>query len=414
MYRNLIEAFKHKYMPLLMIASLIMFVIYGAINAMPSVCGGMGDCVKYSAMASAFLSGDYLKIDYPFNLRVLAPLVASSLPYDVERSFLIINAVSAIVFIFFLHKTCQTLGLGKPSFIIISGWFLVHPSGFPFYYAIPISVDPLAYALMSMTIYFFIKHQPIYLAISLLLGLLTKESFLFIAITAMASTLMSILIFIKQAKRSCGALFIKSQDIKIYLNLLIALLVASTVYSLIKSYYILSIFPQAQSWTISSLGTIFYWAVQALKDPSRIVVWIGSFFVATGVFSVLLLEKKVFNSFVNHPVRVVHVSLFLTFGSIGYITLGILAGSDMTRIIFNGNLFIFFFIFTRSQNDGTYIALVSGLSFFVALSYMRFFPSAFEYGYYSSGSVKNTTWFVVLISIAIFSLVKFRKKFLRA
>ena len=393
------------------------FVIYDAMDVKPAVCGGLGDCVKYTAMTNAFASGDYLKIDYPFNLRILAPLIASSLPYDVENSFLIINTVSAIFFIFFLFKISQALSLGNLSYIFIAAWFFVHPSGFSFYHSVPISVDPLAYALMSMVIFYYVQIKPIYLAIALFFGLLAKESFSFIAIIILISIFISFLI---EAKRVGGEKGIRLNQrpaiIKCAFGLLLSPIFAMILYGFIKKIYILNIFPQSQDWKISSLVTISWWVAETMKDPLRLIVWIGSFFVATGVFSSLLFTKSIFKFSSSQNIGNIHILPFLTLGAIGFISFGILAGSDMTRIIFNGNLFILLFIFfnyNRGENSRIYLAWVALISFSIALGYVRIFPSAFEYGYYASRSIENTAWFVVVVIMVTFWLSKFSKRFFK-
>jgi len=379
---------------LVVLALTFIAVLYWVIATTPSACYGSGDCVKYSEMAKQFISRDFKSIDYPFNLRVMAPWLASFSAQNVTDGFIWINAISAIFFVFMCFGIARKLEFRNAEFFILILWFFLHPLGFRFYTAIPASVDPLSYALLGLVTLLFLSEMRIALWVAISFALLAKESFIFIAAIIFVAELLYIAL--TRDKRSVIALASAFGAV-----------VTIILYRYVKEFFLTNYFNQSQEWEITTISTITWWANEAWKEPERLLVWIGAFFCSAGLFPVFL-SKNIFA--VKNPTEA-RVVAFFFLGAIGYFALGLLAGSDMSRIIFNGNLLIISIMLISSKRNNVpllYLAITFGFSAVFALLYTYFFPAPFEYDYFMHEKrITPTAYYVLVNLLAILGLRNF-------
>ena len=364
----------------------LVVVVHGAVNVRPAVCQGLGDCVKYTQMARAFAQGTLgAAIDAPFNLRILAPWLASKISPEVTSGFLWLNGISALVLVISWCGMARSLGFRNAELAVFIAWFFLHPLGFRFYFAIPESVDPLFYGFIGTASFFFLAEQRAAFWITILCALFVKESFVFVALIATAAEL--IYAALRRDRRARGALLSAAAVVPV--------LVA---YSIAKKVMRSHLFPQNQPWEITALSMIEYFADEVRKDPNRLLVWVGAFICSTGFFSILAIGRW---KLVLAPLRVRQFS-YLALGTMGFVLFGLVAGSDMSRIIFNGNVLIipaFLFVSRYSGASANTVLIVFSASAVLAWNYMIYFPAAFEYEYYGSHHYTRTAYFVILTSL---------------
>lgn len=371
----------------------LFFIVYRFLTVNLSMCSGEGDCLKYSEMARSFTSGEYVSIDFPFNIRILAPWLASLFSQDITMGFIWLNGASALLFVIFCFEISRFLGLRNVDFWILILWFFLHPLGFSLYSVVPQLVDPLSYAFMALITLLFISEKRFLLWAIISLALLAKESFSFIVlIIAVAELTYAISTRDKRAIPAlvsiCGAVIVL------------------LIYKIEKNFIQIYLFPQNQEWQITIFSTISWWLNEIWNDPKRLIVWMGAIICSTGLFSFFIFSKKYA---LKSPLKT-RLDLYFALGGFGFIALGLLAGGDMSRIIFNGNLFIILAIFISFRNQRlpiNQLLITFFLSILIALNYTRFFPAAFEYDYYTKGHHIDPTIYFILITISMMFCLHF-------
>lgn len=370
----------------------LLFIIYRFLTS-NLWCSALGDCVQYSKMARSFASGEYRSIDFPFNLRIMAPWLASIFAQDVAKGFVWLNSASAVFFVLFCFEISRLLALRNIEFWIVVLWFFLHPLGFGFYSSVPQSVDPLSYAFTGLITLLFISEKRLLLWIAVSLALLTKESFSFIALVIAAAELMYAISTrdkraIPAVASICGAVLIL------------------LIYKIEKNVMQTHLFSQSQGWEITTFDTISWWFNKTWNDPKRLIVWIGAIFCSTGLFSIFIFWKK----YTPKPPLQTRLDAYFALGGLGFIALGLLAGSDMSRIIFNGNLFIMLamLISFRNQRLPIHQLLIAfAFSTLIVLTYTKFFPPMLEYDYYTQDHRIGLTIYYILITLSIMSCLHF-------
>jgi hypothetical protein len=239
-----------------------------------------GDSVSYLAMVNAFISDVYGPVAAPFNLRILAPWLASIIAENGTTGFIVLNALAELLFIIFWFAISRELKLRNAEFWLLTLWFLYHPLGFPFYTVYPDLVDPLCYALMGLVTLLFITQQRTLMWLVVALALLAKESFIFISLVIAAAELVYAMTNTstshnKQAIASaCTAAFV------LY------------IYQHITTFIQNDLFPSIPPRPGSIMHIILQRLHLAWHDPKRFIVWLGAIFCVTGVFTIGLLLKK--------------------------------------------------------------------------------------------------------------------------
>lgn len=356
----------------------------------PPPCGGMGDCVKYLRMTELFAEGRSFPspIEYPFNLRVGMPWLVSLFGGDFVQSYARVSAACSLAFVVVLHAFARALGLKAFEFAFLALWFLAHPLGLAFPFAVAASVDPLAQAMLGLAALLFVQRRRVAFWLALGAALLVKETFVFVALVAILAELAS-------------AVFAKGKDLRILREALLSCaggVLVVLLYKLAEAFVLPHLFPKSQAHDISSIHILKWWTLQAVENPARILVWIGACFCATGFFSVLVAGKWGILERLKDPLDARKL-VFLALGGGGYIAFGLVAGADMSRIAFSGAiLFLGLFFYVARARNLSFIQefWAFSASLALALFYTRFFPSTFEYGYYASRDVGPTAFFVLL------------------
>lgn len=381
--------FKPLRIPVLFFALIVcaLAMYWGFSTTHPLPCGGPGDCVKYTAMSEAFQSNTAPSIEYPFNIRILSPWLASHLSDSAANGFSSLTFVSFLAFVVAWYFVAKELKFETHAFIFLTVWFLVHPLGIHYYYSVRELVDPLAYALIATTVYFYIKRKNTLFFVTTLIALFEKESFFFILGIAVA------------AESYCHYLGHTSR--RNYVKFLVAALITALTYKLIIGFAQQFLFASPNHGDI--FKTVRYWWRAARHDPNRFLVWIGAFFCVTGTLLALLPKKWPTSS--KEEIR---RSTFLTLGAVGFFVLGLTGGADMSRIMFNGIIFTYSAIFyiARESLNKPLILLVYAASLFISKTYTSYFPSTFEYGYYEAKNIIQVAVFVICALIALIALRK--------
>lgn len=364
--------------------------LYWYLSILPVACR---DCSQYSKMASLFSMGQSGAIEYPFNLRIGAPWLASLISRNSIIGFVWLNFISILFFILFWFQLSKRLQLRNVEFLVLVLWFFLHPLGFKFYAELPVLVDPLYYAFLGLITLLFISERRLKLWLVMVLALLVKESFVFISLVIMSAEIVY-------------ALLTRDKRAKVALLSAVAGVLVLVLYKFEKNLIQRHLFSQSQSWEITSFGLVKWWAIEAYKDPRRVVVWIGSFFCATGVFSALAFDKNILTC-LKDPLHV-RQRWYFFLGSAGFVILGLLGGGDMSRIIFNGNLLFMTAVLWsfRSQNlPLSRLISSSVISIALALSYTRFFPVPFEHSYFvDAKQIGPIAFFILSVALIVIFL----------
>lgn len=400
-YMYLLSSKKYNFFWLIFFITLCIgtiLIIYWSKTIMPIPCEGPADCVRYTAMFECFKNNSFnVKIEYPFNIRPLAPYLASLLSSNPIDGFHLLNGISIILFICSFFTISKTLKFSYMEFIIFVFWFIFHPLGVRLYYYIPSLVDPLCYAIYGWLTFFYINKQKVIFLIVLFISFFAKESFIFIAIITIVAE--SILMIYQYCKNK-----IIHYDSLLYI---FGVLIIIFIYKVIQKTVLMKIFPPAQNYELNSIHTILFFLIRVYKDPKLLVVWIGSFFMATGCFNVLIFGKlnKLKEICKNREL------MFLFFGTIGFIVLGLIAGSDMSRIIFHGIIFIICFLFYLNHYlNKSYLLLIWIVSITSVLNANIILSSYhIEYDYYIFKRLDRIIYFIAINVFFMLLLILIKK-----
>lgn len=354
-------------------------------------CEGLGDCVKYMAMSEAFRSGSFGAIDSPFNTRVLAPWLSSLLPVTVTQGFLITNAIASLVFVVAWHGISRALGLRNVEFAALLAWFFLHPLGFALYHAMPGSVDPLAHAMLGLTTWAYLRRHASLPAL-LLLGLLAKESFSFVCLIIIAAELVRM--------RLSPSHELTRSSPKVMLGYAIGALLT---YKLLQIGIEHWLFPPTNGFTLKASDTVHHFWKEVKRHPDRLLVWLTSIVCVTGAFPALL--ARLWN--IHRTGDQISATVYLTLGATGFILLGLLGGSDMSRIIFTGNLLVIGAMLypMGGRLPGAWsTALTTALSLVIALHYTRMLPATLEYDYYLNNQRLGPTTTVLAAGLLVLAV----------
>lgn len=354
----------------------------------PAPCEGPGDCVKYSQMWQAFREHTFLPVDFPFNQRVLSPFLASLVPVQsAAAAFQVLNAISYNIFTLVFYLALRRLGVSTGLIVTALAWMFLHPAGFPLYFSVPVSVDPLGY-LFAVVAVAFIAYESVWLwPLVGVAGVLQKESFL---------SILLILGFCEVA-RVLADLVARRRPGLLRIGFVLLAIVLSIVGQHLSARWL---FRPAQAWEVSSLGTLRWWLRARWEDPFQFLVWIAAIFIACGIFPILLAFTK--RAVFRDPRFFWRVAP-LAVTSAAYVVFGLVAGSDITRIVFNGLPFIFAVTFcsaARSELEPRSVAVVATLSLPILLGLQSGFPVFVEYAHYN-GDHKYPIYWLIYVGAAL-------------
>ncbi len=369
-------------------------ILYWLVFVKPMSCLGAMDCVKYIDMTNHFIAGSFGAIEHPFNLRIFTPWLASLISDDVLAGFLLINSIALSGFVIFSYLSAKILKLRSIEYLVLVFWFFWHPMGFGLYYRVPASADPLWYGFLGLFCYLFLSDKRVLLGGVMFFALFVKESFVFVIYVFVVSEL--VYAALVRDRRALGAM----------LSFVIAALVLS-VYEALKAQSQIVLFPQAQAWEINVFTVVSWWLNEVINDPWRILVWGGALIYALGLFPFLLLSRWP----VNFEPQSVRFLVFFILGAGGFMALGLLGGSDMSRIIFNGGFFLWLIILVAGNGLRTTVHQWCAFAVYSAalvLGFKLLFSSAFEYDYYIKDNRLWPTIGFLFFSFALGLYLKFR------
>lgn len=362
---------------------------YWLFTRTPEPCGGLGDCVRYLQMVESFRSGRFTAIDAPFNDRIMGPWLVSLLPTPAVDGFLIINVCAALAFVVAWHRLALILNLRNVEFAALLTWFMLHPLGFGLYHLTPASVDPLAHALLGLTTLAYLSRHPT-LPWVLMLGLMTKESFTFIGLIMVLAEV------IRMGLAESGRM---AQSLRIIGSIIAVLLIHKLLVLFIDQH----LFPPTDGFKPSALDTVRYFWKAAKQEPPRFVVWVTAFLCVVGAFPMLMVRPwRTAKSGLS-----ISASVYLGVGGAGFVALGLVGGSDMSRIIFTGNFLIMCaMLYSMGQKLPSVWSTLAAtlLSLGIALNYTRVLPTTLEYDYYMNDHRLGPTITVLTCSVLVLLL----------
>lgn len=267
---------------------------------------------------------DY-KVPFPFHSRIVVPWLAAQINSgDIISDFQWVNLLFALLATWMLFLLWRQLGFELKWFIVGFGWLLFHWTGMIRLNAFdPITVDMPLYVFQTLLIWFVIKRKFAWLLILAPIAILQKESFLGLTVCLLAYG------WYHNRKRQDAFYNLKWM----LTGLLLAVISLQTV------NYLLPYDEKGKN----SLVTLLYHAREVVLHPFELVRWLAAAFMAFGPFLVAGILKGAKRRHYDH-----RKNLLILF-SVIYLLYGILAGGDMTRIIFLGFPFIMTWVMYELQ-----------------------------------------------------------------
>lgn len=275
------------------------------------------DANQYQAIIDFFRGVNHEQIFYPYNNRILIPLIVSVFSFFSESIiFHIINAISVVVFVFFFSKVLVELKINNIVIIISIGWIVFHFSGI----IRPVildykTIDAPTLCFHAILVYVLYKEKYSYLIWLAPMGTLLKESYLAYTLVIFVYT---IVLFIINDKN-------KLPFIPIILAVLLSLFLKLSVNKLVLPI----------NTHHNEIRTLFLHVYLAYKEPLRVLAYIVSFYLVYGLY-VWVAFANIFKTKLKS-----HFELILFLLALVSIAFGILGGGDTTRIMMLGFPFIF-------------------------------------------------------------------------
>lgn len=291
------------------------------------------DAKQYKKLYDYFEAGNVSQIDYPFFSRPLVPFLASIVPREnVTIGFHVVNFLFILLSVFTLNKLWDHISITPWLKWIGFGWLLTHWTGIIRYNLFDhLTVDVPLYFVQGLALLLFYQKKYKWFYLITPLALLQKESFLAIA---------------------CLFLFIhiwfeRKSWYEEGKHLLFSLLIGVAFQK-----GILSLLPD-QLDQRNSIMAILYHGKLAIDDPTRFIRWFAAFGGAFGVLPFIILFK----------IKSLNIrdskELTLLIFSIMYCCFGLLAGEDMTRILFLGFPFIMTLSLLFFQKQSKWLVLIA-------------------------------------------------------
>jgi len=327
--------------------SALVYLLFDHFQPMIRLNGGQGwDGTQYFGMFEYFRHGiftNYLQSSplFPFNQRPLGPFLASFLSahfsFSPIRSFktlhiFSISATSGLLYFIFVKH----IGFDRFVSSLALIWLLFNALAYTrlaaFY---PFLIDSLAMLALALLLYLVVSNQYIFLPLLTIFSCMIKEQFLAFLIAILAYELFKVI---------SG----RTTERKRLLIVSISVLIDISINYYIRHYVIIA--PGSSFYTMLSLG------YQRFKHPLSFVRYVVSYFMAFGAFGLSLLYyfKRTWNQILQlDSYRL--VGLF----SLEFMAFGLLAGSDMDRILWSGFPFLMtmMLLATRGLNRRYILAL---------------------------------------------------------
>ncbi|MFY0591267.1 hypothetical protein [Roseivirga sp.] len=276
-------------------------------------------------------------VSHPFSQRVLVPFLASLINSGgILKDFQYINLVFTLLSVWAIFLLWRKLGFELKWFIAGFTWLLLHWTGIIRLNAFdPITVDVPIYFFQALLLLIVLKRKFVHLTWLAPLATIQKESFIPLMIV--------LLLYAIWHNRKTEEGFYDISFIAAGLTLSIM------VNSLVNAQFTPS------EGTRNSLLMLAYHAKEALLNPFEIIRWLGAISMAFGP-AIFLSIKRFGISYRYDNTRNLLILFTLT-----YLGFGLLAGGDMTRIIYLGFPFIFTWIAFELRDLKSKQILILGL-----------------------------------------------------
>lgn len=319
---------------------------------------------------------------HPFNQRILVPFLAALLNSgDIIEDFQYVNLLFTLLAVWVTFMLWRHLGFELKWFIAGFIWLLFHWTGLIRLNAFdPITVDVPIYCIQAFFLLLILKRKFIHLVWFAPLATVQKESFIPLMIV--------LLVYAWWHNRKTDEGF---YDLPL---IAAGLVMAVVVNSLVNANFI----PIDESR--SSFVMLAYHAKEAFLNPFEIVRWLSAMAMAFGP-ALFLAFRHYGKTYRYDNTR----NLLLLF-SLTYLGFGLLAGGDMTRIIYLGFPFIATWVLFELQDLKRKQVLLIGLFSVPLMMLYKAIPNpAFEWDLWQSWYPEFAPTQTVLIVLGYVLLV---------
>ena len=277
----------------------------------------LNDANRYLKIYESFRIGEFPGgLSFPFNNRLLTPLLASTLRRgSPELDFFTVNSIYTVVYVLVLFEMFRRLGAQPIQYAICFLWALHWLGPFRGNAADPLNTDAGILMFQALALLFIHRQQHFLLMLVTPFAVLHKEVFVAWMIIYAAVVVMD---------RIMGAEPIRGFGLAI-----IAVLLA-----LLTKWLAMYFFPPVELGR-GSLITLLFNVRESLIHPVRLWRWLAALFAAFGVLFLPLWFLQVRIWSLNR--FQVYLFLCITANTV----FGILAGDDHTRILYLGSPFLF-------------------------------------------------------------------------
>lgn len=314
-------------------------------------------------------------VAFPFHQRILVPALASFVNSgDIFYDFQVVNLIFTLLSVWITFLLWRQLGLELKWFIAGFIWLLFHWTGLIRLNAFdPITVDVPLYFFQALFLWLVIKRKFLHLLWLAPLATVQKESFIALMIV--------LLIYAWWHNHKTQEGFYD-----------LSLIAASLVLAVAAKSLVNGGFPPVEMGK-GALITLGYHAKEAILNPFEIVRWLAAMAMAFGP-ALFLTFSRYARSFRYDNTR----NLLVLF-SLVYLAFGVLAGGDMTRIIYLGFPFIATWIMYELREINTKELLTLGLlSLPLMILYKNIPNPAFEWDAWQSWYPEfSSSSFVLLV-----------------
>ncbi|MGL1884901.1 MAG: hypothetical protein OCD76_00190 [Reichenbachiella sp.] len=344
---------------------------------------------QYQKLYDYFKLGESYQMRHPYFLRTLIPYLSSLVPnLDIGVSFDVINFLFFILSVIVITKLWQHLNIDFVYQCIGIFWLVIHWTGIVRYNLFDnLTVDVPVYLFQAWLLLLFLKRKHYWLYLLLPLAMIQKESILSVVVILAFSSLY----FDRGAQR-------KQAIMHLGLSLAVAILFQKIVVYLLPE----------QLDSKSSIGALLWHGRWALQDPTRFIRWFAAFGSAYGVLPFLVLVLFRLQRLTDKTYSTILV-LCLMYGAFG-----ILAGEDMTRILFLGFPFIMTLILMEMKSINPWLlALGIALSFVSLRIYPFAIGSDWAVDYAPLAYVYQWALYFLVATIFFVGTLIWKKSFLR-
>lgn len=301
------------------------------------------------------------KVAFPFHQRILVPALASLINSgDILFDFQLVNLLFTLLAVSITFLLWRQLGFELKWFIAGFIWLLFHWTGLIRLNAFdPITVDVPLYFFQALFIWLLLKRKFIHLLWLAPIAAVQKESFIALMIVLM--------VYAWWHNRKTQEGFYD-----------LSLIAASLVLSVVANSLVNGNLPPIEAGK-GALITLGYHAKEAVLNPFELVRWLAAIAMAFG--------PAIFIAFGSYTrnLRYDNTRNLLVLFSLVYLAFGILAGGDMTRIIYLGFPFIATWIIYELREVKTKHLLITGLfSLPLMILYKNIPNPAFEWDAWQS------------------------------